>query len=121
MEGLRQVRPNSNARSWLYRIATNCALSALVRSRREVLLCEDVDLPSGSLLLEERCQREELMALVVSHIEELPPRQRAAVLLRYGRELSYEEIAGILGCSQESARAHVSLGIRRLRRELEEV
>ena len=116
-----RLRPNSNARSWLYRIATNCALSALQRSRREVLLGEDVELPSEASLPEENCERGQLLALVVSHIEELPPRQRAAVLLRYGRELRYEEIAGILGCSQESARAHVSHGIRRLRRELEEV
>ena len=116
-----RLRPNSNARSWLYRIATNCALSALQRSRREVLLGEDVELPSEASLPEENCERGQLLALVVAHIEHLPPRQRAAVLLRYGRELRYEEIGGILGCSQESARAHVSLGIRRLRRELEEV
>ena len=115
-----RLRPNSNARAWLYRIATNCALNALERSRREVLLDEDVELPSNALLPEECCEREALMALVVAQIEHLPPRQRAAVLLRYGRELRYEEIAGSLGCSQESARAHVSLGIRRLRRELEE-
>ncbi len=116
-----RLRPNSNARAWLYRIATNCALGALGRSRREVLLDEDVELPANALLPEERCEREALMALVVAHIELLPPRQRAAVLLRYGRELRYEEIAVSMGCSQESARANVSLGIRRLRHELEEI
>ncbi len=115
-----RLRPNSNARAWLYRIATNCALSALKRSRREVPLDEEIEHPSTALQPEVCCERNALLELVMAHIEFLPPRQRAAVLLRYGRELGYEEISGTLGCSPESARAHVSLGIRRLRRELKE-
>lgn len=115
-----RLRPGSNARAWLYRIATNGALDALAQSRRYVPLDEDVELPSNGSSPEVCCERGELLALALAHIEALAPRQRAAVTLRYGRELGYEEIAQALGCSQESARAHVSLAIRRLRRELKE-
>lgn len=115
-----RLRPGSNARAWLYRIATNCALSALKRRGNEAPLDEEVEHPARVGQPEVCCERKALLELVMAHIEWLPPRQRAAVLLRYGRELGYEEIARTLGCSQESARAHVSLGIRRLRRELKE-
>ena len=115
-----RLRPNSNVRAWLYRIATNCALRALERGRREVPQDEDVEYAAQGATPEERCEREELLALALVQIERLSPRQRAAVTLRFGREFRYAEISEALGCSPESARAHVSLGVRKLRRELEE-
>jgi DNA-directed RNA polymerase specialized sigma24 family protein len=41
------------------------------------------------------------------------------VTLRYLQDLDYPEIAQILGCSYESARANVYQAIRRLRLALE--
>ena len=116
-----RLRKDSNVRAWLYRIATNCALSALKRSRREVSLAEQGELPAAEGSPEEIMAPVELLELAMAQIVELPPRQRAAVLLRYGREMSYGEIAAVMRCSGESARANVSLGLRRLRRELKEV
>ena len=46
---------------------------------------------------------------------ELPPTERAAVVLRYGFDLPYDRIAVALGSSQESARQAASSGVRRLR------
>ena len=50
---------------------------------------------------------------------ELPPTERAAVVLRYGYDLPYAEIGAALGSSEEAARAAASSGVRRLRRNLE--
>ncbi len=50
---------------------------------------------------------------------ELPPTERAAVVLRYGYDLPYAEIGAALGSSEEAARAAASSGVRRLRRTLE--
>lgn len=47
--------------------------------------------------------------------EGLPPKEKAAVVLRYGYDLSYEEIARALGSSAEAARQAASSGVRRLR------
>ena len=49
----------------------------------------------------------------------LPPKERAAVVLRYGYDLPYAEIGAALGSSEEAARAAASSGVRRLRRELD--
>ncbi|MGN6588383.1 MAG: RNA polymerase sigma factor, partial [Solirubrobacterales bacterium] len=48
----------------------------------------------------------------------LPPKQRAAVSLRYGSDLPHSEIAAALGCSPEAARRSLHEGLKRLRKEL---
>jgi RNA polymerase sigma factor (sigma-70 family) len=48
----------------------------------------------------------------------LPPKQRAAVALRYACDLPHTEIAAALGCSPEAARRSLHEGIKRLRKEL---
>ena len=48
----------------------------------------------------------------------LPPKQRAAVTLRYASDLPHAELAAALGCSPEAARRSLHEGITRLRKEL---
>jgi RNA polymerase sigma factor (sigma-70 family) len=48
----------------------------------------------------------------------LPPKQRAAVALRYACDLPHAEIAEALGCSPEAARRSLHEGLKRLRKEL---
>jgi RNA polymerase sigma factor (sigma-70 family) len=48
----------------------------------------------------------------------LPPTERAAVVLRYGYDLAYDDIATALGSTPEAARQAASSGVRRLRKEL---
>ncbi len=45
----------------------------------------------------------------------LPPRQRAALVLRYYEDLDDATIASVLGCSPATVRAHVSKASARLR------
>ncbi|HUH14295.1 MAG TPA: sigma-70 family RNA polymerase sigma factor [Gaiellaceae bacterium] len=54
----------------------------------------------------------------LSHLADgLPPKERAAVVLRYGYDLDYEDIGAALGSSAEAARQAASSGVRRLRRK----
>lgn len=48
----------------------------------------------------------------------LPPRQRAAIALRYYEDLSVAQVAGVLGCPAGTVKSLASRGISRLRREL---
>ena len=57
---------------------------------------------------------EELAALT----RRAPPKERAAVVLRYGYDLSYDQIAAALGSSPNAARQAASTGVRRLRRSV---
>jgi len=51
-------------------------------------------------------------------VDALPPKQRAAVALRYACDLPHAEIAAALGCSPEAARRSLHEGMKRLRKEL---
>ena len=78
--------------------------------RRERATSADVpDLES----VDEPLPYEELRRLT----SDLPEKERAAVFLRYGYDLSYEEIGNALGSSSEAARQAASSGVRRLRRK----
>jgi RNA polymerase sigma factor (sigma-70 family) len=51
--------------------------------------------------------------------EALPRKERAAVVLRYGYDLSYAAIGAALGSSEQAARQAASSGVRRLRRRMQ--
>lgn len=53
-----------------------------------------------------------------ARVRALPPRQRAALTLRYAAELSHAEIGRALGCSEEAARRSAHEGLKTLRLEL---
>ena len=48
-------------------------------------------------------------------VRSLPPRQRVAVVHRHVLDRPYGEIAELMGCSEETARANVYQGTKRLR------
>ena len=94
-------------RAWALTIARNVATDF---QRRERITSADVpDIES----VDEPLPYEELRRLTA----ELPQKERAAVFLRYGYDLSYEDIGNALGSSSEAARQATSSGVRRLRRK----
>jgi len=93
-------------RAWVLTIASRVAIDVHRRSR-----------PAGELpeLAHEdaRPAYEDLGDLTNG----LPPKERAAVVLRYGYDLTYDQIAAALDSSPEAARQAASAGVRRLRKE----
>jgi RNA polymerase sigma factor (sigma-70 family) len=53
-----------------------------------------------------------------ARVRGLPPKQRAALLLRFAGDLSHAEVASVLGCSEEAARRSAHEGLKKLREEL---
>jgi RNA polymerase sigma factor (sigma-70 family) len=95
-------------RAWVFTIATRVALD---ERRRRRPVGEPVEIPVG----DSRPAYAELEHLA----DELPPTERVAVVLRYGYDLSYDDIGAALGSSPEAARQAASSGVRRLRRRHE--
>jgi DNA-directed RNA polymerase specialized sigma24 family protein len=98
------LRHGRHLRAWVFTIATRIAIDES-RKRR----------PSGELpelAVEDGLPpHAELGPLT----DGLPPKERAAVVLRYGFDLPYDEIAAALGSSEDAARQAASSGVRRLR------
>ena len=106
-----RLRAGSNVRAWMLTIARNKAMdSHRARVRRPVLVGEPLDGPSADEAPE---QDEELWEAV----RELPPKQRAAVTLRFVGDLSHGEIATVLDCSEAAARRSLHEGLTKLREE----
>jgi len=57
---------------------------------------------------------------VVAALLTVPPRQRAAIVLRYYQDLTEAQTAEVLGCSVGAVKSQVSAGLKRLRVELGE-
>ncbi len=91
--------------AWVLTIATRVAIDVL---RRRSSDGELPDLPAPETARPAFAQIEHLTA-------ELPPKERAAVVLRYGYDLDYADIGAALGSSEEAARQAASSGVRRLR------
>ncbi len=91
-------------RAWVLTIASRIVLDD-VRKRR----------PQGEL--PELAVEDELAAFeqLAPLTDGLPPNQRAAVVLRYGYDLGYDEIGDALGSTEAAARQAASAGVRRIR------
>ena len=101
-----------NPRAWVLTIARRKAIDAhRARARRP----------------EPRAEVPEQPVFDVDHgdpelwgaVADLPPKQRAAVALRFAADLAYRDVAEALGSSEEAARRSVHEGLKRLRRTIE--
>ena len=107
LQAYRRLEHGEHLRSWILTIAKNVAVDTLRRTRPQSELVEQpVD--------DGRPAYEELAPLT----DGLPEKERAAVVLRYGYDLSYDQIAAALGSSEDAARQAASTGVRKLRRRI---
>jgi len=94
-------------RAWVLTIAQNVAVDTLRRTRPTAELVE-----AGAE--DARPAYTELAGLT----DGLGSKERAAVVLRYGYDLSYDQIASALGSTPDAARQAASTGVRRIRRRI---
>jgi RNA polymerase sigma factor (sigma-70 family) len=100
----------SNLRGWLITIAHRKAVDHhRARGRRAVPVAEVAEVAVSDPEPDDG---------IWAAVGALPPKQRAAVTLRYAGDLPHAEIAAALGCSPEAARRSLHEGIKRLREEL---
>jgi RNA polymerase sigma factor (sigma-70 family) len=101
-----------NPRAWVLTIAHRKALDHhRARARRPIPVGAVPDAPAPEA-------PEATGDGVWERVSDLPPKQRAALLLRFAGDLSHREVAAALGCSEEAARRSAHEGLKRLREEL---
>ncbi len=112
----------ANVRAWLFSIATNLAKNYFrseTRRRRAYDAVRVSTRESGDGGAEARLLSREAGALAEGVIRRLPLKQRLAFVQRKVHGQEYEAIGRSLGCSAESARAHVFQALRKIRQALD--
>jgi RNA polymerase sigma factor (sigma-70 family) len=101
-----RLEHGDHLRAWVFTIASRIVLDEARRVRPQGELPE--------LATEDGLPAFEDLAPLT---DDLPPKERAAVVLRYGYDLGYDEIGAALGSTEQAARQAASAGVRRLRKE----
>ena len=111
-----RFRGDSSLRTWLTRIVLNVAKS--IRASRRPLedLQNTEQIGDPGERLDERIRKEQLRARVRRAVEALPPRQREVVGLKVFSEMTYKEVAEVMGLSEGSIKAHLHQAVANLRR-----
>jgi RNA polymerase sigma factor (sigma-70 family) len=106
LRGYGRLEHGRELRAWAYTIAARVVADTHRRRR-----------PAGEPVEGAAADARPAYAEIEHLAGDLPPTERAAVVLRYGYDLSYEDIGAALGSNAVAARQAASSGIRRLRRK----
>ena len=100
------LRHGEHLRAWAFTIASRIAIDEHRRPKTTIGVPELSNEDGRPAFAE------------IEHLaDQLPPTERAAVVLRYGYDLDYADIGAALGSSPTAARQAASSGIRHLRQK----
>jgi len=117
-QAITRLRPDTNLKAWLFRIAHNLYAN-WVRDRKgknATLPTEVFDSHSGP---EELAQENETSRRLQQGIDKLPEEWKIALLLRIQEDMAFREIAVALGTTEETARWRVYKARQKLMETLE--
>ncbi len=113
---------NCNLPAWLYRVCLNQCIDMKRKSRKVCveLTDDEWDRLQGAET-DDPCrsaQARELRAIIKDAVDLLPPRQKAAFVLRQYKHLSLKEISDTMGCTVGAVKSHLSRATAHLRSKL---
>ncbi len=114
-KGLATFRGAATVRSWIYRIAINCALSWLRDHRREepTEIAEDaLTQPSDAAA---KLMGQQVGVRLREAITQLPPKQKLVLELRVFDDLPFKEVAELADCTENTAKVNFHYAVKRLR------
>jgi RNA polymerase sigma-70 factor (ECF subfamily) len=120
MTSIHKFRGDSAFSTWLYRIVANACMDAHRRAKPRRFVTDATTLNAlvqpGSQ--DRTLARAETSQTVRRALASLPEKLRLPILLRYFEQLSYEDIAVVLGCSIGTVASRLSRGHRLLAKTL---
>jgi RNA polymerase sigma-70 factor (ECF subfamily) len=110
--------------SWLSRICVNASIDFLRKQKQrhaaDTLSLDDVviDPVDHGESPERMAEKAETMRLILSAAGELSAKQRVVFDLRYAQHHTISEIAGLLECSENAVKTHLSRSVKKLKTRL---
>lgn len=117
-ERLASFEARATFKSWLFQIAINTAKNKLRSRRDETSDIENIPLAVAAKA-ETNLLHNAVADLLQKHVDELPFKQKTALTLRIYEDLSFKEIAEIMDCPYDTAKANYRHALMRLREELQ--
>lgn len=108
-KNLSQYGKRDRFKSWLYTIANHLCVD---ESRKTTWHTLSDELPGECAALSKLEDRDEIDGL----LRKLSPEQREAVILRFGEQLSFAEIAKVTDCTLRTAQSRVRCALEIMRR-----
>lgn len=119
-QALDRCRQPDRVRSWLFRILVNRCRTRLTRQDR-FERGPEADAALSLVATAHRSEGEAWREEIARALQQLPPDQREAFLLKHVEEFSYEEIAELTESSIPALKMRVNRACTRLRELLEDV
>lgn len=115
-KGIAQFEGKSKLYTWLYRIATNEAITHLQSKARQATASLDdaANLLASRLSADEWFDSDEVLQKLQVAIGQLPEKQRLVFNLRYYEEMPYEEMATMLGTSTGALKASFHHAVKKI-------
>lgn len=125
-ENIGEFKFRSRFSTWLYRIVTNKCLNLIDQRQRRKTDPMEIDdsqpwVPLDTVTPEQVLLRKERKEIVHDALAKLKASYREILVLRELRELSYEEISEILGCTLGRVKSRLHEARKALKKELERV
>ncbi len=108
----------SSFKSWLFQIAINTARNKLRSQRFELVSIDDVNMATNESA-EASLIHLDIRALLKKEVAKLPEKQKRALELRIYEDLSFNEIAQIMDCPYDTAKANYRHGLLKIKESLE--
>lgn len=118
-ERIASFEGRSSFKSWLYQIAINTAKNKLRDRRGDMKDIEDVQLGVAAEA-ESSLVHTAVAHIIQQHVDKLPFKQKTALTLRIYEDLSFKEIAQIMDCPYDTAKANYRHALLRLREDLQQ-
>lgn len=118
-EKLNSFEGRASFKSWLFQIAVNTARNKLRENKRDVVDIEDVQL-AVEAKAESSLVHTAVSDILNNEVEKLPFKQRTALVLRVYEDMSFNEIADIMECPYDTAKANYRHALMKLRQVFEQ-
>ncbi len=114
---LESFEGRSSFRSWMYQITANTAKNKLRKKKFDTVDIDKVPL-AVEQTMDASIYLSDVNSMLMTEINSLPNKQRQALTLRIFDDLSFKEVAAIMDCPYDTAKANYRHAINKLKTQM---
>lgn len=116
LKGIHTLENSQALKSWFYRIVVNTSLDLLRKKKKEMIVDDDT-IEFFSPKKNDKYENVDLTRL----LNELPPKYRTVIILKFFEDLKIREIAEVLNEKENTIKTRLYKGLKMLRIEMNDI